>query len=137
MVSNVTFILFRLFAQLVFPPTAERPSVFIDSFFVYLSNNNATFVAVGMLMAIAFYFAFCIIRGSIFLSGAMPFIKLHPIAEDKTWLNSFLFHFSLCSLAATALIHLLARTFPKFLGSGSIITLLNQLNNLKIIRFIL
>lgn len=89
-------------------------------------------------MVVAFYLSLSIIKGSVFFSHSLPFLTIHPIVEGKTWLNSFLFHLTLCSFAAASLLHLLTCTFPYYLRGGSISVVLNLLlNNMKVLGFLL
>lgn len=80
-----------------------------------------------MLMVVCFYLACAIIKGSVFFSNSIPFLVIHPIQAGRTWLNSFLFHLSLCSLSAASLIHMLSQTFPYYLRGGNIVVILDQL----------
>lgn len=89
-------------------------------------------------MLICFYLTCTIIQGSVFFSKAIPFLVVHPIVEGKTWLNSFLFHLSMCSVSAASLIHMLSLTFPYYLRGGNIVVILNQLlGNMKVVGWIL
>ena len=89
-------------------------------------------------MLVCIYFTFCIIKGSIFFSHSLPFITVHPIKEGKTWLNSFLFHLSMCSISAASLIHMLSQTFPYYLRGGNIAVILDALvSNMQVIGWIL
>ncbi len=89
-------------------------------------------------MVISMFLVFCIIKGSIFFSNSLPLITIHPIIESKTWLNSFLFHLTLCSLSACSLIHLLVNSFPYYLRGGTIAVLLDSLlANMKMVSWLL
>ena len=89
-------------------------------------------------MLIAFYLTTCIIKGSVFLSNSIPFITIHPIIVGRTFLNSFLFHLTLCSLSAASLIHMLTKSFPYYLRGGSIVLILDELlNNMAFVGFFL
>lgn len=89
-------------------------------------------------MVLAFYLTLSIIKGSVFFSRSLPFLTFHPISEGKTWLNSFLFHLTLCSFAAASLLHMLTRTFPYYLRGGSITVVLNLLlSNMTVLGFLL
>jgi hypothetical protein len=79
------------------------------------------------MMLICFYLTCAIIKGSVFFSNSIPFLVIHPIIPGKTWLNSFLFHLSLCSISAASLIHMLSQTFPYYLRGGNIVVILNKL----------
>ena len=127
-----------MISQLVYPYEQGHPSIFLDKFFNFLEAANANFVAIGFLMLICFYMTFAIIKGSVFFSNSIPLIVIHPIVEGKTWLNSFLFHLSLCSMSAASLIHMLSKTFPYYLRGGSIVILLDSLlSNMKVIGWLL
>ena len=68
----------------------------------------------------------------------MPFLVIHPIVAGKTWLNSFLFHLSLCSISATSLIHMLSQMFPYYLRGGNIVIILDELlSNMTFVGWIL
>lgn len=66
------------------------------------------------------YMIFATIKGIFFVSEYLPFFKIHPIVEGKTWLNSFMFQTNLAVIASTALIHLMITTFPEYLRGGDI-----------------
>lgn len=76
---NVGFILFSLLAQLVFPQEKGYPSIFLDSMLNFLEDQNANFVAVALVMVVAFYLSLSIIKGSVFFSHSIPFLTIHPI----------------------------------------------------------
>jgi hypothetical protein len=89
-------------------------------------------------MLICFYLTCSIIKGSVFFSNSMPFLVIHPIVAGKTWLNSFLFHLSLCSISATSLIHMLSQMFPYYLRGGNIVIILDELlSNMTFVGWIL
>lgn len=137
-VQMYRLILYRLLAQLVFPQSSGHPSIFLDSMLMYLESQNANFVAIAFMMVLAFYLTLGIIKGSVFFSHSLPFLTIHPIIEGKTWLNSFLFHLTLCAFAAASLLHLLTRTFPYYLRGGSISVVLNLLlTNMSVLGFLL
>lgn len=136
--SNVCILLFSLLSQLVFPYQDGHPSTFLDQFFNFLESQNANFISVAFLMLICFYLTCAIIKGSVFFSNSIPFLVIHPIIPAKTWLNSFLFHLSLCSISATSLIHMLSQTFPYYLRGGNVVIILDELlRNMKFVGWFL
>jgi hypothetical protein len=68
-----------LLSQLVYPEENNLGSVFLDSFFQMMENNNANFVSIAFLMIIAVFLTCCIIKGSVFVSNSIPCITIHPI----------------------------------------------------------
>jgi hypothetical protein len=122
----------------VLPLEKGYGSAFLDNFFIFLETQNANFISVAFIMVICFYLTCCIIKGSVFFSTALPFLTIHPIIEGKTWLNSFLFHLSMCAISATSLIHMLSQTFPYYLRGGNIVLILDSfLENMQVIGWIL
>ena len=125
-------------AQLIYPISTGHPSIFLDSVLNYLEDNNANFLSIALVMVIAFYLTLSIVKGVVFFSSAITFMPIHSIIEGKTWLNSFLFHLTLCSLGAASLLHLLTSTFPYYLRGGSISVVLDiLLTNMKVLGFLL
>ena len=105
---------------------------------IFLEEQNANFIAIAFIMLIACYMTLSIIKGTVFFSHSVPFLVIHPIVEGKTWLNSFLFHLTLCSLGASSLLHMLTNMFPYYLRGGSISVILKLLlTNMKVLGFLL
>lgn len=113
---------FRLLAQLVYDH-----SVFLDKFLVLMEREGASFVSVGFILLLTFYMIIATLKGIFFVSEAMPFFKIHPMKEGKTWLNSFMFQASIAVLASTSMVHLLVTTFPEYLRGGDIALLMGAI----------
>lgn len=128
----------RLLAQLIFPEQDNYGSIMLDTMFNYLEAQNANFISIAILMIICVFLTGCIIKGSVFFSNSIPLIIIHPIVESKTWLNSFLFHLTLCSISSASLIHMISKTFPYYLRGGCIVLILNEvLNNMNVVGTLL
>ena len=68
-----------------------------------------------------------VLKGIFFISESLPFIKIHPMVEGKTWLNSFMFQTNIAVLASTALVHLMVTTFPAYLRGGDIALMMGSI----------
>lgn len=77
-----------------------------------MEEQNASFISVAFILVLTFYMIFATLKGIFFVSQSMPFIKIHPMIEGKTWLNSFMFQTTIAVIASTSLIHLMVTTFP-------------------------
>lgn len=53
---------------------------FVNTFLVYLQNNNASVVATVLLLYVSLYLVWCVQKGTISLGIQIPFIfRFHPI----------------------------------------------------------
>lgn len=120
--SNVYLLLFSLLCQLVF-----KQSVFIDKFLVFMEEQNASFISVAFILLLTLYMILATLKGIFFVSQSIPFIKIHPMVEGKTWLNSFMFQTNIAVLASTSLLHLMITTFPEYLRGGDIALMMGSL----------
>lgn len=103
---------------MIFVGKKNTGSVFMDRMLIFFEEQNANFISIAFLMLISIFLVVSTIKGSIFVSNNLPFIKIHPIIEGKTWLNSFLFQLSLCVLSSASLVQLIIESFPYYLRGG-------------------
>jgi hypothetical protein len=89
-----------------------------------MDNNNASFVSMAFILVLTLYMIVATLKGIFFVSEALPFIKIHPMVEGRTWLNSFMFQTNVAVIASTALLHLLVISFPEYLRGGDIAILM-------------
>jgi hypothetical protein len=105
----------------------------VDSLLLYFEANNAGFAGVIVFMVMTQYLVLCIIKGSFSFGMQIPYLfSFHPMAEARTWMNSFLFNCALSVLGSTAISHLCAGCFPQYMRGTEIqAMLLSQVNYLK------
>jgi hypothetical protein len=89
-----------------------------------MDNNSASFVSMAFILILTLYMIVATLKGIFFVSESLPFIKIHPMVEGKTWLNSFMFQTNVAVMASTALLHLLVTSFPEYLRGGDIAVLM-------------
>lgn len=85
-----------------------------------MEEQNASFISVAFILLLTLYMILSTLKGIFFISQSLPFIKIHPMVEGKTWLNSFMFQTNIAVLASTAIVHLMVTTFPEYLRGGDI-----------------
>lgn len=118
----VFFVFFRLLCQLVY-----KQSIFLDKFLVFMEEQNASFISVAFILLLTLYMILATLKGIFFISQSIPFIKIHPMIEGKTWLNSFMFQTNIAVLASTSLLHLMITTFPEYLRGGDIALMMGSI----------
>lgn len=116
------FLFFRLLCQLVY-----KQSIFMDKFLVFMEEQNASFISVAFILLLTLYMILATLKGIFFISQSIPFIKIHPMIEGKTWLNSFMFQTNIAVLASTSLLHLMITTFPEYLRGGDIALMMGSI----------
>lgn len=92
-----------------------------------MENENASFISIAFILILTLYIIIATLKGIFFFSQALPFFKMHPMQEGKTWLNSFLFQGTIAILAATAMVHLLVTSFPEYLRGGDIALMMGSI----------
>lgn len=92
-----------------------------------MEEQNATFISVAFILILTLYMIMAVLKGIFFISESLPFIKIHPMVEGKTWLNSFMFQTTIAVIASTALVHLMVTTFPEYLRGGDIALMMGSI----------
>ena len=80
------------------------------------------------------YMQVCVVKGNTTFGIRIPFLfKLHPIAPNKTYMNSLLFNSNLMLLTSLSSTLLALWAFPTYLASSSLGQLnTTAFNNLKL-----
>lgn len=92
-----------------------------------MEEQNASFISVAFILLLTLYMILATLKGIFFISQSIPFIKIHPMIEGKTWLNSFMFQTNIAVLASTSLLHLMITTFPEYLRGGDIALMMGSI----------
>lgn len=130
--ANVRNILFSIFGNIA--KGFNRPLIpFLNEFLISLDNGNAGFLATGIFAYFCLYLIWCVQKGTVKFGMRIPCCcRFHPMKENETWMNSFLFNIILMLIASVGVIQLCISSFPTYTRNTDIYLIIAlQLNYMK------
>lgn len=93
-----------------------RPLIpFMNELLIGLSNRNAGFLATGIFAYLCLYMLWCVQKGTVKFGIRIPCCcRFHPMKENETWMNSFLFNVILMLIASVGVVQLCISSFPSY-----------------------
>lgn len=80
-----------------------------------LDNGNAGFIATAIFAYLCLYMLWCVQKGTVKFGVRIPCLcRFHPMKENETWMNSFLFNVILMLIASVGVIQLCISSFPTY-----------------------
>lgn len=78
--------------------------------------GSATFFSAIIFSYFAFYLLMCTLKGLVkFGLRIFIFFPVHPMKQNATWMNSFLFNIMILMMATLAVCHFLAEAFSNYM----------------------
>lgn len=113
--SDVNAYLFRIFGNIAKRFT-DRPLIpWLNELLIKLEEANAGFVATFVFAYFCLYMLWCVQKGNIKFGIRIPCCcRFHPMKENETWMNSFLFNVILLMIASAGVIQLCIGSFPTY-----------------------
>ena len=90
----------------------------INVLLVFLTENNVSFVAIGIFSVMCMYLLICTMKGNLKF-GVRFFIlgSIHPMKKNKTYMNSILFNISLIMIASVSVNQFCLKAFNEYAAS--------------------
>lgn len=113
---DVPYPLLSIFGNIVKNYTKDRPLLpWFNELLIYMEEHNAGFVGTFIFAYLCLYMLWSVQKGNIKFGIRLPFCcRFHPMKENETWMNSFLFNVILLSIASVGVIQLCISSFPTY-----------------------
>lgn len=99
-----------------------RPLIpFFNELLIGLEQKNAGFLATFIFAYLCLYMLWAVQKGNIKFGIRIPLCcRFHPMKENETWMNSFLFNVILLLIASVGVIQLCIASFPTYTRNSDI-----------------
>lgn len=93
----------------------------MNELLIGLNNGNAGFIATGIFAYLCLYMLWCVQKGTVKFGIRIPCCcRFHPMKENETWMNSFLFNIILMLISSVGVVQLCISSFPTFTANTEI-----------------
>jgi LMBR1 domain-containing protein 1 len=114
-VTSLLWVVQILFGLLIKRSDGKPLIPFLNELFTYLQTHNAAFVATILYGFLVLYLLWCLQKGNFKVGLQIPFlVRLHPMKENETWMNSFLVNIILLLLGSVAVTQFSAQCFQNY-----------------------
>lgn len=93
---------------------------FFNKMLIGLDDGNAGFIATAIFGALSLYLLWCCQKGNIKFGLRFFCCTIHPMKENETWMNSFMFNIILLLLCATSVTQFCSYAFSQYTRLTSI-----------------
>lgn len=84
-------------------PNGFPVTSFLNAIFTYLEGTIVSFIGAILLSMFSIYLLACTYKGNIKFGLRIPFLfTIHPMKENETFMNSFLFNVNLLLITSVA-----------------------------------
>ncbi len=128
----------------IIQPDGEPLFGFMNNLLVYLTENNATFVSIGIYSVISLYLLYAVIIGN-FKFGLRVFFyfDIHPMKyniinfrKNETFMNSFLFNLNLILISSISITQFCVNSLKEYTSMTEIdLIFSNQIKYLKFFSY--
>jgi LMBR1 domain-containing protein 1 len=93
----------------------------LNELLIALEKGNAGFIATFVFAYFCLYMLWCVQKGNIKFGIRIPCCcRFHPMKQNETWMNSFLFNVILLLIASAGVIQLCISSFPTYTRNSEI-----------------
>ena len=101
-------------------PNGRPLSPFLNKLFTWMEFSIARFISTIFFAGLCIYLLFCVIKGNIKFGLRLFFlIKIHPMKQGRTYMNSFLFNTMMILLCTPPVMHFVIVMFQSYMNLTS------------------